>query len=135
APAMSLGRAGLAVVVALGLGLPVAVSATPDGAAIWLDDGALKRQPLDGGEATAVVADLPLEAATRLEAAADGSAVLIVTRGPALWIDLSADAKVVRLPCRAAARLAADGARVACAVRGGQAIFALRPPAAPVLIE
>jgi hypothetical protein len=67
---------------------------------------------------------------TRLEAAADGSALLVELGRNAAWIDLTAQPPApVYLPCRGRARLSPSGERVMCASRTGKgtAIYRLRP--------
>ena len=68
---------------------------------------------------------------TRLEAAGDGSALLVELGRNAAWIDLSSQppGQLVYLPCRGRARLSPDGQRVLCASRtgNGTAVYRLRP--------
>ena len=68
---------------------------------------------------------------TRLEAAGDGSALLLEFGRNVAWIDLGADPRPppVYLPCRGRARLSPGGELVLCASRtgNGTAVYRLRP--------
>ena len=116
-----------------GLFLAVATSATagkkepPAGGVAYVKDGAVWRAPLATPEQATKVVDLAGAAAVvHVEAAADGSALLIDLGENAAWIDLASPAPVY-LPCRGG-RVSADGHRVLCAARGGGAVvYRLRP--------
>jgi hypothetical protein len=130
----------LASLLAVGAVLAQAAAAPaqrrPEGQLVHAEGRELRRRPLAGGEWTTLAA-LPVDAAQvrRIEVAGDGSALLVDLGGPALWLDLAgATPESVLLPCRAAARLSRAGGQVACAARGGQALFHLRPAAAAILV-
>jgi hypothetical protein len=70
---------------------------------------------------------------TRLEAAGDGSALLLEFGRNAAWIDLDTTEPLapVYVPCRGRARLSPSGERVLCASRSGKglAVYRMRPRA------
>jgi hypothetical protein len=121
-------RSAILAALALAFLAPHGAARADGGAVVFVADRALRKQA--GGGQPTTLATLPVDAAQvrRIETAGDGSAVLLDLAGGAAWLDLTVPrARLVLLPCRGAARLSRDGDRVACAARGGQAGFRLRP--------
>lgn len=99
----------------------------PPGSIAYVKDGAVWRAPLATPEQATKIADVAgASRVQHVEAAADGTALLIDLGDNAVWIDLAKPAPVY-LPCRGG-RVSADGHRVLCAARGsGAVVYRLRP--------
>jgi hypothetical protein len=105
----------------------------PPGRVIYVHKGAVWRATLAQPDKPEKLFALPLSRRirlTRLEAAGDGSALLVGLGRNAAWIDLSGDEQApIYLPCRGRARLSAGGDLVLCAsrARNGTVAYRLRP--------
>ena len=106
----------------------------PPGNLIFVQKGAIWRVALATPEEPVKLIKLPpmrKKRVTRLEAAGDGSALLVELSKNAAWIDLSGPtpAAPVYLPCRGRAHLSPGGERVLCASRTGKgtSVYRLRP--------
>jgi hypothetical protein len=105
----------------------------PPGHVVYVQKGAVWRAPLADPKKPVKLMVVPAlrRRFTRLEAAGDGSALLVELGRNAAWIDLSVEppAPPVYLPCRGRARLSPTGERVMCASRTakGTAVYRMRP--------
>jgi hypothetical protein len=141
--------------VVAGLAVPDAAQARPkppEGRIIYVQKGSVWRAPLSilmarpprarskKKKKKNEVVEVPerliklaagLRKITRLEAAGDGSALLLEFGRNVAWLDLTADPRPppVFLPCRGRARLSPGGELVMCASRAGSgtSVYRLRP--------
>lgn len=144
-------RRALLAAILLGLvpGAALARPPPPGGSVIFVQKGALWRASLaayarpPGKQRPEKPAKLLGLAAlrrrfTRLEAAGDGSALLVEFGRNAAWIDLDTTEPLVPVyvPCRGRAHLSPSGERVLCASRAGKgtAVYRMRPPGGAVIL-
>jgi hypothetical protein len=126
-------RAVVAALALMAISGPIDVAAKPkppEGRIIYVQKGAVWRASLAQPDKPEKLLKLPAAAGklTRLEAAGDGSALLVDLGRNAAWLDLSGDPvpPPVFLPCRGRAHLSPGGEIVLCASRVGNGTVAYR---------
>ena len=136
-------RIGLLLGVLGALAVPDEAEAKPKpppGSVVFVQKGAIWRAPLADPKKPEKLIGLPAmrRRMTRLEAAGDGSALLVELGRNAAWIDMTAEPlRPVYLPCRGRARLSSSGELVVCAsrTRSGTVAYRMRPQVASWLLD